>query len=355
MPAFQRNKSVYVQCLIDDSERCLTNGTFAIWLKQSHNMSVEEYIRKYESESIPKCKCSDFCVYRGFNKAEGKWQFFKDCGKPECRAITTAESFKNSFTPERNKRMIETTKQTFLKDPERKARAIAKSREGNMKIGPDGLSGYQKTAIKRAQTLQEKYGHPAYANWEKTKNTIKNWSDEQRNQNSINRSNGLMARSKEAKKESVKKAKETSIKNNGKPAWEIAYLNSTGRRSKIADKFCQEVQALIPETPLTFGTKEFNISNKYYDLANCKTKKIVEFNGDFWHANPKKYSALDIIGIRHKNVVASVIWEEDAKKIALAENEGYQVKVIWESEYRKNPDAVSRQVAEWLADNNQGE
>ena len=50
-------------------------------------------------------------------------------------------------------------------------------------------------------------------------------------------------------------------------------------------------------------------------------------------------------------MIASDIWEADTKKIAIAENEGYQVKVVWESEYRKNPDAVCKQVAEWLSGN----
>lgn len=60
--------------------------------------------------------------------------------------------------------------------------------------------------------------------------------------------------------------------------------------------------------------------------------KIIEFNGDFWHANPKKYDADDII---YRNQTAAFIWAKDAKKIATLEGRGYSVLVVWESEYRK--------------------
>ena len=45
---------------------------------------------------------------------------------------------------------------------------------------------------------------------------------------------------------------------------------------------------------------------------------------------------------------AQQIWEADQKKIALAEENGYQVKVVWESEYKKDPDKVVKECAEWL-------
>lgn len=45
------------------------------------------------------------------------------------------------------------------------------------------------------------------------------------------------------------------------------------------------------------------------------------------------------------------IWEADAVKIKLAEETGYQVKVVWESEYRKDPDRVIKECAKWLTSN----
>ena len=49
---------------------------------------------------------------------------------------------------------------------------------------------------------------------------------------------------------------------------------------------------------------------------------------------------------------AQEIWEADAAKIALAEQHGYKVKVVWESEYKKNPQKVVEECIRWLNENN---
>jgi len=65
----------------------------------------------------------------------------------------------------------------------------------------------------------------------------------------------------------------------------------------------------------------------------CASKKIViEINGDYIHANPKKYSADDIIRIPGDSYTAAEKWERDAKKKAYLESKGYCVFVIWESD-----------------------
>ena len=84
--------------------------------------------------------------------------------------------------------------------------------------------------------------------------------------------------------------------------------------------------------------------NKYvvYDIKhkNC----IIEFNGDYWHANPKEYKETDLI---RGNLVKN-IWEFDSKKIKLAKDLGYKVLIVWESDYIDNKFKVIKETVEWI-------
>ena len=67
------------------------------------------------------------------------------------------------------------------------------------------------------------------------------------------------------------------------------------------------------------------------DFINLEDKKIIEFFGDYWHANPRKYKANDLI--RRKETTAEMIWEKDRDKLNLMKDAGYEVLVIWEYDY----------------------
>jgi len=69
------------------------------------------------------------------------------------------------------------------------------------------------------------------------------------------------------------------------------------------------------------------------DVILVDIKHIIEFFGDFWHANPKKYKANDIV---HHNIKAKTIWENDKNRLDKLEQLGYFVHVFWQSEYKEN-------------------
>jgi len=71
-----------------------------------------------------------------------------------------------------------------------------------------------------------------------------------------------------------------------------------------------------------------------YDFTDHTNKKIIEYNGDNYHANPKKYKGDDKPNPFRQNILAEEIWEKDYKKQQIAKNNGYDVLVIWDSEYR---------------------
>lgn len=71
-----------------------------------------------------------------------------------------------------------------------------------------------------------------------------------------------------------------------------------------------------------------------YDFVDIDKKKIIEYNGDEYHANPNKFKPNDTPHPFRKNILASDIWSKDDKKKNVAIENGYTILYIWDSEYR---------------------
>ena len=71
-----------------------------------------------------------------------------------------------------------------------------------------------------------------------------------------------------------------------------------------------------------------------YDFVDFKNKKIIEYNGDRYHGNPDKFKPEDNPNPFKKNITAQEIWDKDKRKIDVAINNGFEVLIIWDSEYR---------------------
>jgi very-short-patch-repair endonuclease len=99
-------------------------------------------------------------------------------------------------------------------------------------------------------------------------------------------------------------------------------------------------------------SKEFCIYDKrpfMYDFViTSPVKAVIEFNGDFWHANPSKYKADEIVKHRGKQRLAKEIWEADEHKLSLIKARGFDIMVIWESEYLNNRQACIEKVIKWI-------
>lgn len=68
-------------------------------------------------------------------------------------------------------------------------------------------------------------------------------------------------------------------------------------------------------------------------------KVAIEFNGDYYHANPNKYNAdFDFSELsKNRKITAKDLWEKDEKKYHLLEkHHGIRTIVVWESDYYKN-------------------
>lgn len=72
---------------------------------------------------------------------------------------------------------------------------------------------------------------------------------------------------------------------------------------------------------------------------------VLEFNGDFWHGNPRKYSENSVIA---DGILAKEKWAKDKERVEFLEESGYQVYVVWEMDYRKNKQAVISKIDSML-------
>jgi very-short-patch-repair endonuclease len=77
-----------------------------------------------------------------------------------------------------------------------------------------------------------------------------------------------------------------------------------------------------------------------YDFCDKKNNKIIEYNGDQYHANPAIYESNDTPHPFRKEVLAQEIWNKDKEKLRIAKSEGFEVLVIWDSDYKKNAEKV---------------
>lgn len=111
-------------------------------------------------------------------------------------------------------------------------------------------------------------------------------------------------------------------------------------------------QKLGREVKYSGKTKQFSIWNEYtnsicfYDIACTETMKIIEFHGDYWHCNPAKYAA-DYVH-PHNGLTAKQIWERDQLKRQAALDRGFQVKVVWWSEFINNQQQTLEESVVWI-------
>ena len=104
--------------------------------------------------------------------------------------------------------------------------------------------------------------------------------------------------------------------------------------NSIIQAICSRLQIQVPtkEKYIRDGSTGMAYS---YDFTLKQKRKIIEFNGDYWHCNPAIYEAEYFN--KSKKKTAQEIWDYDQVKIELAEQKGYQVLTIWESDWNADP------------------
>jgi very-short-patch-repair endonuclease len=129
--------------------------------------------------------------------------------------------------------------------------------------------------------------------------------------------------------------------------------------SKISMSLFDEIKNMNLDKDFLYGKKEKFIAMKcegkrkgyYVDFYFEKENKIIEFNGDFWHFNPKKYLPESFIILGDSKFIAKDIWNNDKIKNDLFKQYGYDVLTIWEMDYRENKDEIIKLCNDFINNN----
>lgn len=112
--------------------------------------------------------------------------------------------------------------------------------------------------------------------------------------------------------------------------------------SKEQTEFGEELKKILGEAS---NDLECNATIKYDDkwiFPDFKFKNfIIEYNGNFWHADPNKFKADDIV---HHNITAKEIWKRDDFRRSVFEKQGYIVIEVWADDYKENKEKILNEI-----------
>lgn len=83
-----------------------------------------------------------------------------------------------------------------------------------------------------------------------------------------------------------------------------------------------------------------------YDFVYKNKRKVIEFNGDYWHCNPIKYNK----NYFHKylQLFAWEVWKRDDLKNDALIQQNYEILVIWENDYKKDKEKIIQRCIDFL-------
>lgn len=118
-------------------------------------------------------------------------------------------------------------------------------------------------------------------------------------------------------------------------------------QSPIANKLFEEIKTKLNINDPIEEKYIFNDKlHKGYLFDFCLGNKLIEFNGDYWHANPTLYGPKSFI--KAKNKKAEDIWEYDRIKMQTANDQGFKLLVVWEYDYNNDKEKTLQKCIDFL-------
>lgn len=128
--------------------------------------------------------------------------------------------------------------------------------------------------------------------------------------------------------------------------------------SDVASNLFEQIESLVSTDNVSFLYLPKNselllekIGGFYkYDFCIPELKFIIEFNGDVFHGNPQLFNESDCPNPFDKTITAKQMWSNDKVKIDLAKSKGFDVMVIWERDYRNDPEAIVESIIKTISE-----
>lgn len=114
-------------------------------------------------------------------------------------------------------------------------------------------------------------------------------------------------------------------------------MKQTQRSGKIKSGIVSKREKEIVKEIKQLGYKlihSYRVDSKICDVYIPSLNLIIEYFGDYWHCNPKKYES-DFFN-KKKSKFAWELWDYDKKKIDLIKSYGYNLEVVWEGDLKLN-------------------
>ncbi|MCS5528070.1 MAG: endonuclease domain-containing protein [Nitrosopumilus sp.] len=94
---------------------------------------------------------------------------------------------------------------------------------------------------------------------------------------------------------------------------------------------------------IEYQTLQNEHRKKEVDLF-IRPKKIIEHNGTYNHADPRKYKSDDLIREHGKMIKASEIWAREKIILKQIKKQGYKILVIWEEDLLKDVENTTKKI-----------
>lgn len=327
----------------------LTNHLF-----RDHHITMEEYVMITEYNDIaPICMCGLCLETPRFNRGKfSKYavghetfefresQYIKYFGEPTCEICGNLSGFRRAQPKPlccdcmenyqyKNNGVV---KRTYpFENPETQA-----------KVKQTVFEKYGVSVVSQAPEIKEKIKESfsknpkpprIVTNETKAKNSLaskNNWKNpEYRKNTSVSLKIACNKPEERERRSRVQKEKWKLIKENNEPA---PFYQSSKLHMSIREELNLSAYGFLSEQIIDWYVA---------DELHPDRKIIIEINGDFWHANPDKYSENDIIKAPGETFVAGDKWKKDMEKYKKYIELGYELIVIWESDYKEDKSLTS--------------
>jgi hypothetical protein len=287
----------------------------------------EEGLRRFEEKSTS-CAQTEKNMIDRYGKKEGlkKWEAYK-----------TKISFANSEDGYISRYGEDVGTEKFKKQAERNSGNLTLERKIELFGEEVGLEEYNKMKI----TLKERHSLENYINLfgeEEGSHKYTKLCAVRSYKNSLS-----YYIEKYGEEEGIKKIKE--VKNTG------MHMNNF---SKISMELFDNLKNFSTKYGADEETIHLNESeNKECSIWNIKPdfiykNKIIEFHGDRFHGNPELFADDDCCHPFQSNVTAKDMRNNDDRRNKVLENRGYEIKIVWESDFRKNKNEIIAECKQFL-------
>jgi very-short-patch-repair endonuclease len=113
--------------------------------------------------------------------------------------------------------------------------------------------------------------------------------------------------------------------------------------SKLQTQLTDYLKSIFPQYTIL---SDFPIGRYKIDILFKELNLVVEFNGTYWHCDPRFYEKNYFN--QKKKLNAEQIWSYDNDRKIFLEGLGYKVIVVWEHDYKTNSEQTLNILSEFI-------